>query len=477
MLKRSTLFLTFMMAFVSLTFAQDTWDLKRCVEYARTNNITVKSAQTAIKSAQLTEKQSRYNRLPNLNANTGLGLSFGRNIDPITDQFITQSFGSNSLSVSSGVVLYEGNRLNNTIKQNRHDLEAAREDANATSNDIGLNIASTYLTILLAQEQLENAQNRLTLSQEQLEQTDKLIQAGALPQNDRLDFLAQIARDEQSIVDAQNLVEVNMLTLKNLMELDPSYNLRLEVPEIEVPENIDPELFDLRTIYNQALGNQPIVKADDARLKSAELGVDIAKSGYYPRITLGGSLSSAFSTGAKEGFGPPEVEFGSARPVRFNGTEGLVEFGGLSYPNERIIPYFEQLNQNFGGGVSLSVNVPIFNNNQTNIAVERAQLGIINSQLNAQQNRQQLKVNIQRAIADSKAARKSLDAAQKTVSATKAAYENAQKRFRLGAINTFEFTTAKNNYDIAQIDLIRAKYQYIFNLKIVEFYQGKPLKL
>ncbi|MCB0589636.1 MAG: TolC family protein, partial [Phaeodactylibacter sp.] len=228
MLNRITLLLTGLLLMAAqAVFAQNTWPLEKCIQYAQQNNLSTKQAQYNIQDAQLMEKLNQFSRLPNLSARTSAGYQFGRTIDPTTNSFNNQRIGFNSFSIDAGMTAFGGGQINNSIKQSKKDLEAARLEAQATSNDISLNIASAYLSILLAEEQLQNARKRLELSQEQLGQTDKLIQAGSLPPNDRLDFLAQIALDEQSIVDAQNQVAIGYLNLKQLMEIDPNEDIRI----------------------------------------------------------------------------------------------------------------------------------------------------------------------------------------------------------------------------------------------------------
>ncbi|MFK7935841.1 MAG: TolC family protein [Saprospiraceae bacterium] len=467
--------IAFSFLFVTATNAQETWDLAKCIQFAQQNSLQVKQANLSVRNANLLQKQAEYNRYPTLNASGGGNLSFGRTIDPVSNEFVSESFGSNSFSVNAGATVYNGGRINNTIKQSGLDTEAAKKDAEVTTNDLALNIASAYLSILLAEEQLETAQQRFTVSQEQLERTDRLIQAGALPANDRLDFVAQIARDEQAIVNAQNSVDINYLNIKQLMEMSPDFDLRIQKPEVVIPADAAPGLYDLRTVYNQALGTQPQVEAGEIRTKSAQLGIDIAKAGKLPSVTVFGNVNTFWSSRSPR----IESEMDVLVPIDFilPSGEPFTVFSEESIPTFGKTPYFEQLGSNFGQGLGVSVSVPIFNQYRNDINMQRAELGVTQQELQNDQVKQTLKQNIQRAIADARAAEKSLAAAESTIDATRQAYENAQKRFDLGAINAFELTTAKNNFDNAEIDLISAKYQYLFNIKVVEFYQGQPLTL
>ncbi len=475
MQRKITLLLAILGLAVLSAQAQNAWTLEKCVDYARQNNLRVKQAEYTIRNTELTKRQNEFNRLPGLSARTSGGLQFGRTIDPTTNSFNTEQIGFNSFSLDLSATLYGGNQINNSVKQSRIDLEAARLDAQATVNDIGLSIASAYLSILLAEEQLANGRRRLELSQTQLEQTDKLIQAGSLPPNDRLDFLAQIALDEQAIVEAQNLVAIGYLNLKQLLEIDPTEDIRIVRPEsIQVPEGVDPFSFQTDEVYNTALQTQPQIRAADLRLESAQLGENIAQGGYLPTLSLFASLNTNYSSAFQSAI------FGLVRTkqtVFINNDPVEIEFENQAPVDFRDIPYDTQIRDNFGQTVGLSLGVPIYSNHRNRINVERARLTVLNTQVTNRQLRQQLKTDVQRSIADARAARESLQAAQRAADAAQAAYDNADKRFRLGAINSLEYTTARNNLDRAQVDVIRAKYQYLFNLKVVDFYLGRPISL
>lgn len=435
-----TLLLVLSCSFANLQ-AQESWSLQKCVDHARQNSLNVKQAQYGILNSELANKQARMNRLPNLSASIRGGYQFGRTIDPTTNEFKNESIGFNGFGVDAGVTLFNGLVTTNSIKQSKFDVQAAKLDAAAASNDIALQVASSYLSILLAEEQLENAKVRLQLSEAQLEQTDKLIQAGSLPVNDRLDFVAQIAREQQSIIEAENLVNINYLTLKQLLELDPNVDLKIDRPEVVIPA-ASPEAYSLNEIYTTALGTQPQIEAGEMRMKSAEVGERIAYGQSFPTLSLFAGMSSNYSSLAKD-----------------------------------FLSYSEQIEQNFGQYAQLNLNIPIYSNHRNRVGLDRARLATLNQDVANKQAKNLLKTNVQRAIADARAAKESYAAAQRSEEAADAAYINAQRRFDLGAINSLEFTTASNNLNQAKVTLIQAKYQYLFNLKVVDFYMGKTLEI
>lgn len=457
------------------SYAQEIWSLEKCIQFAQQNSLSVRQAQNTIRNVELSVKQAQYNRLPNVSANANAGYQFGRTIDPVTNDFNSERFGFNSYSVNGGITVFNGNQINNSIKQSKVDLEAAKLDANATSNNIALDVAAAYLSILLAEEELENARRRLEQSTRQLEQTDKLIAAGSLPKNDRLDFVSQIALDEQAIIETENAVATNYLLLKQLLELDPNQDIRIEKPEILIPVDIDPDRVTLNELFTSAASTLPELRASELRIESADLDVALTKGALLPSLNFGGGMNSNYSSLARviDGFETvrqSQTVYINDDPVDFE----LEVMQPSSFSNKS---FWEQINENFGQNVGVSLSVPIYNNHRNRINLERSRLGVINAELNNRQLRQQLKSDIQRALADARAGKRSLEASEKSLEAAQVAFENAERRFDLGAINSLEYVTARNNLALAQTNLTRARYQYLFNVKNVEFYQGKPLRL
>jgi len=471
-----TLFVAFLLA--TGANAQDTWSLERCIQYAKDNNITVKQAQANVRTAMLSEKQAKASRLPSVNASADVGEQFGRTIDPTTNQFSTVATSFNSLGLNAGINLFSGGLINHSIKQAGWDLRAATADAEQLTNNLGLQIASAYLSILLGEEQLENAQKRISQTQEQLNVTQKLIDAGTLPMADKFNILAQLAQGEQASVQARNTVELSYLNLKQLLQLEPDYDLQIERPDVPIPADANPDALTLSPVYQTAVGTQPNIRAADFRVKSAQEGIFIAKSAYYPTISAFANLSSSYSSQARN-FNNPIVGdpvLGDPIIINFGGQDVPVSFYNtpVSYPKT---PYFDQIDQNFGQGIGASIQIPIYQNGRTRLSVERARLGVLTTQMQQIQTQQTLKNDIQTAIANARAARQTLEAAQKTFDATDIAYQNTVKRHTLGTINTLDLTTARNNRDIAETDRTVAKYDYVFKLKILDFYLGKPLTM
>lgn len=475
-IKKLTLSLTLFALTNFIAQAQSpNWSLEKCIEYARQNNLNLRQAQYDIRTAELDIQENQYSRLPGLSGGARAGYQFGRTIDPTTNSFNNERIGFNSFSLDANATLYSGGFINNSVKQSQINTRAAKLDAAATSNNIALDIAAAYLNILLAEEQLTNARQNLKLSEDQLDQTDKLIRAGSVPANNRLDILSQIAQNDRAIIEAENAVMIGYLNLKQLMQLSPEEELKIVRPEfIDLPDNGNPQAVGLEEVYNAALQTQPQIQAADLRIQSAQLSEEIAKSGFLPTLSVFASLNSNFSSA----FRLPIFETQRVpQTVFIDGSPVTIEFQSQVPVDNEQIAYTDQIDQNFGQVVGVNLNVPIYSRHTNRINKERARLSKLNAEVGSTQQRQLLKTDVQRSITDTRASFNSYKAAQRSVEAAETAFDNAQKRFDLGAINTLELATARNTLDQARIELIRSKYQYLFNLKTIDFYMGKALEL
>ena len=457
--------------------AQQPWTLQRCISYIEENNLNLKQMEFQVQNAEWQLKQSQFSRIPSLNADVRGGVQFGRTIDPTTNSFDNQTIGFNSYSLNGGIPVYNGNSINRSIQRDKLDLRATKLEAEDMFNTLALTAASSYLEILLAQEQLENAKQQVTQSEAQLEQIDRLIQAGALPKNDRLDVIAQLALNEQNAIQAENALSIAKLNLKNILQIDPSEPIEVVQPDIDkIIVGNDPDNYSADEVYVNALGIMPIIEANDLRLQSSEKNVDVFRSQMLPNLFLFGSLTTNWSSVGQvvDGTTLAFVPISIRNPT--DGTVSTLEIG-QEVPIFSDDSYFNQLRTNFGQSVGMTLSIPIFNNYSNKVRVEQAKLGVLTARVNRTANRQQLKVDVQNAVNNARASKRIYNAAQTSLEAATVAYENAQKQFEVGAFNTFELTTAKIRKDTAEIELIRSKYQYLFNLKVVDFYQGKSLDI
>ncbi len=471
---KSIVSLITMLSFISIDLiAQQTLSLQDCISKALDQSLMLQEADLAIENAQLNLSQAQSNRHPNLTGIGGLNYNFGRSIDPTTNEFITSRFTSNNYGLSSGVLLFGGNRLRNAIKQTDIDLEAVKTDKKQSEADIALQVATTYLNTLFAIENINLAETQLKQSEEQLIFINKLIAAGARPKNENLNLLAQISANKQSIIVAKNNRQLSLLQLKQLLRIDPSVEISLQAPR-EIDIQTDPDLITFAEAYELTLRSQPAVQAAILREKSAQYNLKIAEADLLPTLSLGGNLSSAFSN----------------RGFRFDGVETISQsqqavINGMpvnftieqEIPARRDATFGEQIQDNISLGLGLNLNIPIYNRGLTKTNIQRAKLGIKSSEIAVARVRESIQILVQQALADARAAKNAMVASESTLFARKAALENAQKRFEAGSLNTFDLTSIQTQYDNSAINFLIDKYNYLFAIKVLDFYMGKPIKL
>jgi outer membrane protein len=428
------------------------WTLQECIDYAFKNNIQVRQTELSVFRDEVNLKQAQYNRLPNLNAFTGGSNNVGRSVNPFTNIIVDQDVTSQNVGVNSSITLFNGFNQTNTINQNRANLAKSEYDLEDIKNNTALNIVNFYLNILLAAEQYKNALLALETSEIQLDRTQKQFNAGAVAQQNLLQVKQQMANEELNLIRAENTLELTKLSLKQALQLPATTLMELEIPEITAPAETW-LMLNLEDIYTGAL-SLPSVKSAEAQLESAEYGVSLARSGKYPSLTLSGGLNTAYSSIAPDLFPDP------SSPTGFKENT-----------------YFNQLDFNMRRFVSLNLNIPIFNKFQNNSNVHLAKLSLDNAMFQTSAVKNQLRQNIEQAYYDARAAAKTYFATQKQVEALEESFRNVEQRFNIGASDPIEYNQIKNDYNRALNDLIRSKFDYVFKLRVLDFYQGKPLEL
>lgn len=452
---------------------QEKWNLRMCIDYALENSIAIKQAQINVRNAQVNRRAAVESRYPSLNLNTNAGLNFGRTIDPTTNSFETQTLGSNSVSINTGMLIFDGNRINNTVKQAKLDILASQKDLETSANDLALQVAQTYLTALLNLENVDLARANLEQINQQVDQTRKLVNSGARASGELYEILSQQATSEQNLILAQNNYVFSLLDLKQLLLLSDNYVFEIERPDI--PDNIPHPVFSSDATYEYAVKNQPQITAGDLKLKSAILGESVARAGYYPTLSIFGQLNTFYSSLARRVDGFEQV-LSPPTTIVFNGMSQDIQFFN-QIPLLSNQPYFSQFNQNLGVGVGIQLAVPIYDNGRTRANTERARLNQYSTSLQNEQLRQQLRNNVERAVTDANAGKTAFEAAKKSSEAAARALQDTERRFAVGAANAFELTNAQTRVATTGQQEIISKYEYIFRLKVVDFYSGIPISL
>ncbi|HEY9082599.1 MAG TPA: TolC family protein [Vicingaceae bacterium] len=424
-------------------FAQDTaenkvWTLKECVDYALENNISIKQSELDKLNQYQDVKNARGNFLPNLNASASQSFNFGSSIDA-TGSRVSADYRSNNYSLNSNLVLFDG--FSNIHTLNQAQINVAVQEANITKmkNDISLNVVNAYLQVLFAKEQIKIAQFQVDISIKEVERITNLVDAGLAPKGDLLNIKATLGSDEQTLIDAQNNFDMATLRLAQLLQL-PEGTITIEEIELKDPNN-SIIANESTVIYEKAAISFPEIKAAELTIESAEKGVKISKANYLPSLSFNYSLSTVYQH-----------------------RQGYVDF----------FPHNEQLDNNLGHFLGLSLNIPIFNRFQFRTSVTRAEINMERAKNNLESEKLRLRESVQIAYTDAKSASKSFEASKKSVEAQNEAFKYAQERFQVGNMNAFDFNQTKNRLFTAESQLLRSKYDYTFKLKVLEFYYGVP---
>jgi outer membrane protein len=453
-------------------FSQQVWSLEDCINHALENNLQIKQRMLSVDLARENLLQTRANQFPNLNANASHGYNFGRTIDPFTNEFATERVQSNNFGLGGGMTLFSGFQIRNSITQNKQELEASRLDVEKMENDISLAVASAYLQILFSRELVEVATNNLDITQQQVERTKKLVEAGTLARGSLYTIEAQAAGEELQLVNAQNQLEMSYLNLAQLLDLSEYRDFDIVVPEIEV-EAFGQMDYSPMQVFSTAVNTQPEVLSSEIRVMSAEQGVKIARGGRSPMLSFRGSYGTGYSGASREII---DVMVGEPSQIGLT-AGGEPVFGPTFNYVTQVKPFRDQLEDNLNRSLAFVLTIPILNGLQTQTSLSRSKISLENARLNNQLVRDQFFKSIQQAYADAQAALKRYNATNKTVQALEEAFRYIEQRFNVGMVNSLEYNDAKNRLAAAQSDMVQAKYEYVFRVKVLDFYLGIPISL
>ncbi|MFD2873406.1 TolC family protein [Mucilaginibacter ximonensis] len=456
--------------------AQEKITLQAAVDRTLANNLTVKQARVNEALGQADLEQSKYNQLPSLNAGAQGGYYFGRS--QVAGAFTytsSTSFNANA-NAQLQFTVYQGGQLRNQILQNRLALDVNKGQTAKIKNDLVLNVVTTYLQVLTNQDLVDAAKQQVDLANQTLARSDIQYNVGNQTLADLSQAKAQVSTATLNLTTAQNQLDLSVLVLKQYMEMDPYTPIVVERPDISKLTNVK-TLYDANEVVQTALGINPDVQLAEMQQKTYEQAIKIAKSNYYPTVSLYGGLASTYSDRLNQtviGLTPPAYQ--QIGVVQGAGTPVL-----SSVPVTQAIygPYsaFNQIRDNFNQNLGLSVQIPIFNKLYAHTAVRKAQLNFQNAQLNTQIAKNNLSKTIIQAVLDLQAADKQYQSAQQTFAANKDALNVTKQRYDVGLVNSLDYNTAVTNFNKSQNDMIQARYTVIFRSKIIDYYLGNTITL
>jgi outer membrane protein len=432
--------------FAQVAFSQDidhkepikVWSLENLIDYALENNITFKDAALNKDIAAVDYYKSKSSRLPNLFGSASQNFSSGNTIDPITSDFVTDQINSTNIGLNTSVTLFQGNQINNQIKQNKIFFDQSIYQQEVEKNNITLNIVEIYLQALYSKENIVIAENNLKVSQQEVLRAKSRLDAGTIALNDYTEAQSLEATNKYNIITAKNEYQQYIISLKQLLELSPMYILQIE----SINENMDLVNLALNKadVYSKTLGYLPEMKVSNLNIEASEKELDIAKGGFLPTLSLTGSIGSGYTS---------------------------INDNSFSY----------QFDVNFNQRLGLSLTIPIFNRNQTKSAVQTATINIDKAEIQKLGTEKEIYRKVETAFQNATSAQEQVIVAETSKTASEQSYKLAQKKYELGDLSTTDLVISQNTYTNAQQNYLQAKYLNILYHQLLQFYQGNSIKL
>jgi len=463
----------------SLKGVAQVWTLDSCIRYAYENNLSIQISEQNIALSEINETAAIGGLLPTLNAQGTHGYNWGQRIDQFTNQFASQRIRSNNLGVASSLNLFNGLQQLNTVKQANLNTEASKWNYEKMRNDIALNVASGYLNVLINKEFVDIAQRTFDATSRQVKRMENLVAAGQMSQGNLNDILAQQASDNASYVSANSNYQLAKLSLMQLLRLDSKQLATFDVitPTLDDVENIA-MISNPDVVVQAALSNFPEIKSAQTNLASAGIGKKIAKGGYFPSLNASFTYGTGYSGAAKVLTGNPDTMSFPIGTVIGSG-EFVMSFPQLSYATTdySLKPWNEQLRDNVNRSLFFTLNVPLFNGFTTHTSVKRAEVNYLTAELKLEQARQTIEQNVYSAYTSAQGALATYNASKASAEASEKAFSWAEVRYEQGLTNSVEFSDARTRRENALANMTRSKYDYIFKVKVLEFYQGNAITL
>lgn len=458
----------------SLSAQAKKWTLQECVEYALQKNITVAQTEVDNRVAGIDRKDAMGNFLPSVNANSSHSWNIGLNQNITTGLLENQTTQFTAVGVTVGVDIWKGLQNQNRMRRAKLTQLSADYQLSKIKDDIALNVANAFLQILFNKENLKVQTEQWNNNKKQLERTDALVESGSVARGDLLDMKATVATSQKAVVDAENALLISKLSLAQLLQLDEFKDFDIADQEYEL---IQSEVMSETPgeVYQKAREARYELKIARTNLEMAEKDVSIARGAYQP--TLQGFYS--FNTRAAYA---DRITGQVLDPINPTRIIGVVDGSGQNVivPNyipviSRRAPLFEQFSDNKGHSFGLQLNIPVLNGFSARNNVQRSKLALEKSRIALSQAEIDLERNVYQAFVDAKGALNAYESSVVAVEARELAFNYAKEKYEVGMMNAFDFNQAQTLFVNAQSDAARAKFDYIFKVKVVEFYFGIPI--
>lgn len=428
------------------TAQQRNWTLEECVVYAVENNLSIEQYLLDIESIELEKSDAIGNFIPSLNASSGVTQSSGLVLDTSRNQQVSGTLTSISGGINSSVNLFNGLRNIRTLERAKLNALASQYRLDDLKDDIRLFVANAYLQVLSNKESLKVYNAQYAVTEQDLKRTSELVESGVVPKGDLLEIEATAANQEQQIVNGENAVIISIINLAQLLQITDYDNFDIADVDYLVPTS---DILDNspKVIFGKAMSYRNDIKFSESNVELAQIDLDIAKGALYPTLGAFFNYNTGYSSEFRDPFTLDAYSF----------TNQLWLTDGIAY--------------------GAQLNIPIFNGFSVKNNIKRSKIGVSRARLQLEQDKLNLETDINQVYVDVKAFYKAYEAAEKTLEARRLAYQYSKERFDVGLMNAFNFSQAQSRVDNAEANVISSKYNYIFRLKVLEFYFGLPIVL
>ena len=433
----------FAVSFAQPAHAQQQWSLKQCCDYAVEHNITIKQQENQKRQQEISLSNAKNQRLPDLSGSASQNFSFGRGLTA-ENTYTNTNTSSTSFSLGTGVPLFTGFQIPNNIKLSQLNLEAATQDLEKAKNDIRTQVAQAYVQILYYMEVADVAHRQISIDSAQVARLQSLLAIGRASEAELAQQKATMAQSQLTATQADNNLQLALLALTQLLELKSPEGFSVERPDVG-----NQSLFKVQSslptpdeIYAEALVVKPEVQAQQLRLRATENSIAIARAGYYPTLSFSAGLGSNYYK-----------------------TSGFKADG-----------FADQIKNNFSQYLGLNLSIPIFNRFQTRNNIRSAKIDRENQMLALDNTKKSLYKEIQQVYYNAVAANQKLTSSQQASESSETAFRLTQAKYEQGKATITEFNEAKNNWLRSESDLTQARYEYLYQQALIQFYRGQELQ-
>jgi outer membrane protein len=414
------------------------WSVDDCIQYALDKNIQVKQAQVNNDIIGLDMNYAKSAWYPSLSGSAKQNFSWSNQVNNTTGSTVFKGSDGTTVGLNSGMTIYNGSRIRNNVKQSELNYEAARYNTDVIRQTVSLSVLNAYLQVLYAEELVKNNNSQITSLEEQVNLASERLRLGAIANSEYLQVKSQLATEKQTLATALSQLAINKITLMQLMELTDQSDFTIEHPNIDSLVN-QKRIPDPKAVYQTALGIKPEVKNAELSKQSTQIGIELAKSGFYPNISMNAGLSTLYSS------------------------------------NNSGSSFNYQLSHNVSPTIGLSASIPIYLNKQvrTNVAIARKNTD--NAELNEFNVKNQLRKVIEQSCQDVTSSQIEYEASIEAFKAVKESFDVASEKYKQGIMNSVDFLIQKTSYITAESNLLQSKYRLIFSYKVLDFYSGLPL--